>query len=187
MGKANEHVTPTHVVGEVLHRHASRLRAFVAARVRPEELDDVLQTAALRAVERSDTLRDPDRALPWLYRIHRNTIVDLWRQRGNQEPLKEDEEVPEMQLDVAHASCDCSVVQAQRMRPAYASVLALVDAGDSTLPEAAAALGISVNNATVRLHRARKALRKAMLDHCGVENVMDCDACRCVYEGCCAV
>ena len=186
MGNGDEQTTPSHVVGEVLGRHASRLRAFVAAQVSPDEIDDVLQAAALRAVERSATLRDPDRALPWLYRIHRNTIVDLWRQRASQERLREREEAPDAQLDVVDTSCDCSIVQARRMRPAYASVLALVDAGDATLSEAAEVLGISVNNATVRLHRARKALRKAMRDHCGVENARDCVRCRCVYEGCCA-
>lgn len=185
MGNGSEQTTPTRVVGEALGRHADRLRAFVAARVSPDDLDDVLQAAALRAVERAATLRDPDRALPWLYRIHRNTIVDLWRQRASQERLREREVAPDAHLDVVDTSCDCSIVQARRMRPAYASVLALVDAGDATLSEAAEVLGITVNNVTVRLHRARKALRKALRDHCGVENVRDCFGCRCVHEGCC--
>ena len=175
-------------VAEVLGLHANRLRAFVAARVPSNDVDDVLQAAALRAIERSATLRDPDRALPWLYRIHRNTIVDLWRQRSNEEPLGELEEAPDAPAsDAADPACDCSVVQAKQLRPAYASILALIDTGDATLSEAAETLGISVNNATVRLHRARKALRDAMRDHCGVVNVSDCFGCRCVYDGCCVV
>lgn len=182
------------VVGEALGRHAGRLRAFVTARVRLEDVDDVLQAAAVRAIERSDSLRDPNRALPWLYRIHRNTIVDLWRQRSSRDRMIEDDEGLdgfdadglEVQGDEAGPSCNCGIVQAQRLKPAYASVLALIDAGDATLSEAAEILGISVNNATVRLHRARKALREAMRNHCGVVNVQDCLKCRCVYEGCCA-
>ena len=187
MGDGQYRTIQTSAVGEVLGQHASQLRAFVAARVPSDDVDDVLQAAALRAIERSETLRDTDRALPWLYRIHRNTIVDLWRKKAGRESLGDGEEA----LDAPDQGgedepCDCGIVQARRLRPAYASVLALVDIGDASLIEAAEVLGISVNNATVRLHRARKALREAMKDHCGVVNVRDCLGCRCVYEGCCA-
>lgn len=180
---------PTDVVGEALGLYAGRLRGFVAARVPRDDVDDVLQTAALRAVERSTALRDPERVLPWLYRIHRNTITDLWRRRAGKEPPKPLEEAPPLSVDAvdpADDPCDCSVVQARRIHPSYAAVLGLVDAGDATLAEAAASLGISVNNATVRLHRARKALRKQMQQHCGVSDPRDCLDCRCVEDGCCA-
>ena len=187
MDDGRDQAHQTSAVGEVLGQHAGQLRAFVAARVPHEDVDDVLQAAALRAIERSETLRDPDRALPWLYRIHRNTIVDLWRKKVGRERLGADDEAFDLpDHGSENESCDCGIVQAQRLRPAYASVLSLVDIGDATLNEAAEVLGISVNNATVRLHRARKALREAMKDHCGVVNVRDCLGCRCVYEGCCA-
>ncbi|MEM6793609.1 MAG: sigma-70 family RNA polymerase sigma factor [Acidobacteriota bacterium] len=173
-------------VAAILGLHADRLRAFVAARVPSDDVDDVLQTAALRAIERSATLRDRERALAWLYRIHRNTIVDLWRQRAGHERFVEAEEAPDASTFNAEAPCNCGVAQAKKLKPAYASILALVDLGDSTLQEAAETLGISVNNATVRLHRARKALRDAMRDHCGVVNPSECLYCRCAYEGCCS-
>ncbi|MEM1182739.1 MAG: RNA polymerase sigma factor [Acidobacteriota bacterium] len=186
MGSDREQMISSPMMGEVLGQHSGRLRAFVAARVPSDQVDDVLQAAALRAIERASTLRDPNKALPWLYRIHRNTIVDQWRQRAGLESLNEsEEEVAAEPAELSEPSCDCGIVQATKLRPAYASILALIDAGDATLAEAAETLGISVNNATVRLHRARRALRDAMRDHCGVDNVRDCFECRCVYDGCC--
>ncbi|MEM8994110.1 MAG: RNA polymerase sigma factor [Acidobacteriota bacterium] len=186
MGSDHEQTNPVPEMGKVLDQHAGRLRAFVAARVPSDQVDDVMQAAALRAIERASTLRDPDKALPWLYRIHRHTIVDQWRQRSSHENLSGDEEeVVDAPIELSDSSCDCGLVQARQLKPAYASILALVDAGDATLAEAAVTFGISVNNATVRLHRARRALRDAMRNHCGVTNVRDCFECRCVSEGCC--
>lgn len=186
MGSDREQTNPVPAMGEVLGQHAGRLRAFVATRVPSDQVDDVMQAAALRAIERASTLRDPDKALPWLYRIHRHTIVDQWRQRASHESLSGDEEgMADASFELPDPSCDCGLVQARQLKPAYASILALVDAGDATLAEAADTLGISVNNATVRLHRARRALRDAMRSHCGVTNVRDCFECRCVSDGCC--
>ena len=83
-------------------------------------------------------------------------------------------------------TCQCSLAQAQRLPDSYASILALVDAQGFSLVEAAARLDITRNNATVRLHRARKALRNAMEAHCGVTDPQACAACRCVDDACCA-
>ena len=83
-------------------------------------------------------------------------------------------------------TCRCSLAQAQRLPDSYASILDLVDAQGLSLVETAARLGITRNNAAVRLHRARKALRDAMKAHCGVTNPQACAACRCVNDACCA-
>ena len=177
------------LIAQALEAHAPALRRFVGARVPAADVEDVLQSAAMRAVERCETLKDPERVLPWLYRLHRNVIADALRKRASGERLlaaQASELAPSGGESAADATCNCGVVQAQRLRPAYAEVLALVDAGEATLPEAAKVLGVSTNNATVRLHRARKALREAMLHHCGVQSARDCMDCRCVLDGCCA-
>ena len=174
----------TELIASVLVEHAGQFRSFVAARLPSADVDDVLQMAAARAVERAASLNGPERVLPWLYRVHRNVIVDTLRSRASRErTLSEVEPAPD--VDWPDELCDCSLVQARRLRPSYAAVLALVDAGDATIADAAAHLGISVNNASVRLHRAREALRKAMLAHCGVTSLRDCLDCRCVTDGCC--
>lgn len=178
----------TQWVAEALQAHASALRRFVAARVRPSDVDDVLQMAALRAVERSGSIEEPERILSWLYRVHRNIIIDLQRKHSRQEKLAgaAATDFPGQSAPEASIPCDCSLVQAQRIKPSYAAVLHLVDAGEASLTEAAAQLNISTSNAYVRLHRARKALRAAMREHCGVESLRDCIDCKCIVDRCCA-
>ena len=180
------------LVVEALAQHRAALAGFVRARVPAADVEDVLQVAAMKAVEAHHTLDDPSRVLPWLYRIHRNVVSDATRKRRSLERLAERAE-RETTHDAAivwpnHGRdelCRCSVVQTQFVAEAYAEILRLVDLGEMSVPEAAEALGISSGNAAVRLHRARKALRQRMLEHCGVTSLRECADCRCVDEGCC--
>lgn len=176
------------LVARALQHEADALRAFVAARLPASEVEDVLQSAAERALERAASLRDADRVVPWLFRLHRNAVTDSHRRMaadqrrfGDGAILPDELPVEEAEADI----CACSLSQARSLRPSYAAILGLVDAGGHSLREAAGELGISVNNATVRLHRARAALRKAMFEHCGVERAQDCWDCRCAHDGCC--
>ncbi len=177
------------LVAKALRAHGNELEAFVRARVPSAEVDDVLQTAAIRAFEKAESLQDPARVLPWLYRLHRNIVTDEMRKQASRQRLVDDTasalEVPTQQD--TRDPCACSVSQARRIKPpAYASILLLVDTGDASLAEAARILGISANNAAVRLHRAREKLRKTMRKHCGVTSLRECADCRCSHEGCCS-
>ena len=126
--------------------------------------------------------------LAWLYRVHRNVAVDVLRKGQSDERLIDPSApVPDEEAEtMAALSCACSVYQAQKISPRYAEILQLVDLGDLTLSEAAEALGVTTNNATVRLHRARQALRRRLREHCGVTSLRDCAGCRCIDDGCCA-
>jgi RNA polymerase sigma-70 factor (ECF subfamily) len=177
------------LVANTLQVHSNEFKAFVRARVPSAEVDDVLQTAAIRAIEKAESLQDQARVLPWLYRLHRNIVTDAMRKLASQHRLIDDTastlEVPPQQS--TRNPCGCSLSQARSIKPpAYALILMLVDSGDTSLSEAARILGISVNNAAVRLHRAREKLRKTMREHCGVTNLRECADCRCVHEGCCS-
>ena len=148
-------------------------------------------------MERSETLDDPERVKAWIYRIHRNLIVDTYRRNATERRHLEVAAEPPEPTDAMTGvdpvdsllgeSCACSISQARRLRPAYATILGLVDTEGVTLREAADRLGVTVNNAIVRLHRARAALRAAMFEHCGVEEPDECAACRCIDDACCDV
>ncbi len=176
------------VVTEALTQHSDELRAFVIKRVGALEADEVLQNAAKKAFEKSDSLQDKDRVLPWLYQIHRNSSIDALRKLAHKERLFQgiqddfDVQSPDDKVD----NCSCSIQQALSLKPDYASILSMVDVGNVSLSEAANRLNISKNNATVRLHRAREALKSAMQSHCGVTSYNECADCKCVYEGCCS-
>lgn len=175
------------LVQNVLRERAPEFRSFVRARARPSDVDDILQVAAIKAIERADRLRSDDKIVAWLYRIHRNLIVDSHRRAAaEQRHIDHFADVPERPGPTEAESCACSVSQAQQLRPSYAEILTLVVANGVPLNEAAQQLGVSTNNATVRLHRARAALQQAMLEHCDVASPAECATCRCVDDGCCA-
>lgn len=177
-------------IAQALDEHRGRLRRFVSGRVPASSVDDALQTAALRAVERADSLQQPDRVSSWLFKIHRSVIADVLRGTARRARLMElaQSTAPTFNDPIESepaASCDCSLVQAQRLGASYTEMLNLVDIGEASLDEAASTLGISANNAAVRLHRARKALKTKILEHCGVQSAAGCSECRCVADGCC--
>ena len=170
-----------------LRAHDAKLRRFVAARVPPETVDDVRQEAALRAIEKSGTLQRPERVLPWLFRVHANVAKDALRKSASERRLLQAVEVEVDPVQPIESElCRCCIAQSRQLSPNYSSILDLVDIRGKSLSEAAEALKISVNNATVRLHRARRALKRKMFEHCGVTSAQACSDCRCVYEGCCA-
>ena len=175
------------VVARAIAELEPELRRFIRGRAHPNDVEDVLQLAAMRAIERSESLADPARVRAWLFRIYRNVAIDVVR-RGARRRLTFESvaNLPERPEPVAAESCGCSISQSRHLSPNYATVLELVDTNGLALGDAAAQLGISVNNVTVRLHRARKALRERMLEHCGVRSLADCIDCLCNDLGCCA-
>ena len=60
----------------------------------------------------------------------------------------------------------------------------LNDFGEEDRSVVATDLGLNRNALGVRLHRARTALREALLDHCGECCRVDRDDCSCPPEGC---
>ena len=102
------------LVAEALQAHASALRVFVARRIPARDLEDVLLSAAMRALENAGSLRDAERVLPHLYRVHRNAAVDAVRhsslalQREAGEPIGPDD-LPAADAPAAH----CGVERAE--------------------------------------------------------------------------
>ncbi len=176
-----EPTAATQTVTQALESHGPALRAYVARRVMASDVDDVMQAAALKALERASSLRDARRVRGWLFQIHRNAMRDVHRLRrelASSEELCADE--PE------ERGCRCILTQLDSVAKPYADVLRLVHDEEHSVSEAARVLGISPSNASVRLHRGRKALRQQLLEHCGVTSIRECNGCRCIPDGCCA-
>jgi RNA polymerase sigma-70 factor (ECF subfamily) len=77
------------------------------------------------------------------------------------------------------AICECMNTLLPTLKPEYAEILQRVDLQDSALTEVASELGISQNNATVRLHRARQALKRQLEQSCGTCATHGCLDCTC--------
>lgn len=158
-----------------------RYLAFARRRLRSEaDADDVLQQAMLRAAERIGALHGDERLDAWFYRILRNVIADHHVRKASQDARFEllDHDVAEA-TPAEVAVCACTLGLLGQIRPEYTAMLQGVDLDERSLSEVAQGLQITPNNAKVRLHRARKALREALVQHCGACSARACADCSC--------
>jgi RNA polymerase sigma factor (sigma-70 family) len=154
---------------------------FVRRRVASDaDAHDFLQQALVRATEKIASVRDPDRVEAWFYRLLRRTIADARvahaRRSAGLALLGADlEEASHEEV----AACACSLGLLDRLRPEYALMLQRIDVDEEPIAEVSRSLGLTTNNAGVRLHRARKALRKALSEACGTSSMRACSECAC--------
>jgi len=135
-----------------------------------EAAEEVLQQFYLRVVSRAFALRQRESLLVWLSRLLRTVLADYARReatRRRQETAYAQQraltrEDPELESTV----CTCLYALLPTLKPEYADILRRVDLHGEPRQQVAAALGVSVNNVTVRLHRARQALKRALLLWC---------------------
>lgn len=166
-----------------LVEHRAELVAFVARRAPPwVSAEDVLHQVALRTIERADALRDPEAARAWVYTALRRALTDAARTR--EEPRAEVPE-PDAPSTAEDATvCCCAAHLLDGLRDEYGDVIRRADLNDASVAEVARSLGISANNASVRLHRARAALRSRLTDHCGVRTISEAMGCACEHARC---
>ncbi len=165
------------------------LNAFVAfARKRvgdPELAADLVQDSLLKVLKSSDEPFDGEGAVTWFYRILRHSIIDIYRRRDVRARGLErlHAELPD-QPDAAAERVLCQCVN--RLLPGlpeqYRDVLQRVDLDGLAPKEAATALGLTLNNLNVRLHRARQRLREKVEATCRVCSKHGCLDCSCGDE-----
>ncbi len=171
------------VVARLVANHREFLR-FLEARVRDRAVaEDILQAAFVKALERGGALRENESAVAWFYRLLRNALVDHWRRAGRESKVIEREaesaDAPVEDPDLQTAVCRCFEDLLPTLKPEYADLLRRVDLQGAAVSAAAAELGITANNASVRLHRARHALRSGLEASCGTCATHGCLDCSC--------
>src|SRR3989442_153992 len=69
-------------LSDVVEREQSRLRNFIRRRVPdPRDAEDILQDVFYRLVEANRLLMPIEHVTAWLFRVARNRITDLFRQK----------------------------------------------------------------------------------------------------------
>jgi RNA polymerase sigma factor (sigma-70 family) len=146
--------------------------------------EDILQAAYVRAMEQAAKLRNDESAVAWFYRILRNAVIDHYRHRAVHDRVLEQwakgletETPPEPQTEEIVCQCIGNVLQS--MKPAYSEVLRKVDLEETSLETFAGKAGITIGNAAVRVHRARQALKKQLIQVCGTCSKHGCLNCTC--------
>ena len=134
-----------------------------------ETAEEGLQQCYLRAVNRAFALRKRESILAWFYRLL-SVLADYARREATRKRLESayawhqalTQEDPKLESTV----CTCLYALLPTLKPEHADILRRVDLLGEPRQQVAAALGVTVNNVTVRLHRARQAIKRALLLSC---------------------
>lgn len=171
---------------ETLLQNRERFTAFVRKHVHdPNDAEDIVQSAFARTVEKGEAIRDDESVVAWFYRVLRNSIIDYYRRndvrtRGNEQYGKELERLqPVLDPSDRRELCQCLWPLMDELKPEYRDALKVVDLEEHSLAELAQSAAISENNANVRLHRARQALKKQVQTTCGSCATHGCVDCTC--------
>lgn len=173
-----------------LREPRSRLVRYVRALVDdPALAEDVVQEALLKALRAAPDVTDEDALTGWLFRVARNTAVDLHRRRQREaarvERYAAEAETavePEDSLPRSNgeaALCACYEALLPTLKPEYADLISAVELGGETPAAAAERLGITRNNLKVRRHRARQQLRERLEEACRTCATHGCLDCTC--------
>ena len=163
-----------------------RFRSYLRQRFRVQaEAEEVLQAFMLRALEHSTDLRDTNSVRGWLSRILSTTIADFHRQRSR--TIREvpftaelnDRFVMDHGAEVDHDVCECLYRYLPLLKTEQAEVIRRIDLAGEPRELVAVETGVTVNNITVRLHRARQALKGHLEEMCTACLEESYLACRC--------
>lgn len=172
-------------VVSILVENHGRFSSFIERRVKSREVaEEILQEALVRGIQKADTIRDEESIVAWFYRLLRNAIVDHHRRndverRAMQGVAREAETTVELETELMDTVCRCVNGLLDTLKPEYAGLLRDVELEGKAVKDVAAATGITANNAAVRLHRAREALRKQVVLSCGTCATHGCLDCQC--------
>ena len=168
-----------------LLEHREKFLGFLQRRVESREVaEDILQNAFVRGLEKGGELREEESAVAWFYRMLRNAVIDHYRHRAStdralQEWVRDFETETKPDEMIQDVACGCVKELLDDLKPEYRQAIQVADLEDRSLHELAEAAGISENNAAVRVHRAREALRKQVKLTCGSCAEHGCVDCRC--------
>lgn len=139
------------------------LRRFLTRRTDGATADDVLGETLLVCWRRFDEL--PEQPVPWAYGVARHCLANAQRSVRRQErvatklavvdPPRETEDPAGSRDDALHEALG-------RLRDEDAELLRLWAWEQLTPSEIATVLGVTVNAVSIRLHRARTALREEL-------------------------
>ena len=176
------------VVKVLVENHRDFL-AFLQRRVESRALaEDILQEALTKGLDRIDSIRNEESAVAWFYRALRNAVTDHYRRQGARDRAieavaRELDEAVEPDAEARDTVCRCVARLADTLKPEYASALKRIEVDGLSMQAYAEEAGITPNNAAVRVHRARQALKKQVSISCGTCADHGCLDCTCDESG----
>lgn len=139
-----------------------------------DEAPDLLQMALVKAALSAESIRHADTSSAWFYTILRNTLLDHIKSHA---AARKREEAWQLETISAHdapsdlqketVTCQCVWGRFDEIHPRYAQMLRAIDLEEMSPADYAKQSGLSAASVHVALHRARKALREVLIEHCG--------------------
>ncbi len=180
-------MAPKNPADEIIKNHKTFL-AFVRKRVgSEEEAEEILQASYAKGLHKLGGVNDRENIVAWFYRILRNGLVDHYRRKAVESKalVQYAYEDPAMkkreEAALEKAVCACVKKLVKTAKPEYADIIEKVDLGGASVTDYARQAGVSANNATVRVHRARQSLKKRLLETCGACARHGCLDCSCKH------
>lgn len=140
-----------------------------------EDAEEVAQDVFIKAYKYLADFRGESKFTTWLYTIVNNTCISFLRKKKLEIHSLDNERVFEMADNQDSGMKANQVEQKSRigmvneaislLNPADAQIITLFYKAEQSLEETAQILGIEVNAAKVRLHRARTRLKEKMETH----------------------
>lgn len=171
--RSNHAVTPVYLALR------DGLRRFVARRVRPEHVDDLVQDIMMRMHEHAGDLREDVRVAGWAFRIAQTVVADHHRARARELPLANGATDDVDVVDVEGGDVDdgnVNEIVAGWLRPMlallpdeYEEAVERVDVQGMSQREYAEQAGLSLSGAKSRVQRGRRMLEEVVRACCDLE------------------
>lgn len=169
--------------------HRQAFHAFLTRRMGNATCaEDLLQLCFMKALAHFHSIKQMNKVIPWFYQILRHALIDYYRAKETdskrlQAFLDETEtlgthQVPSLD-ELQPTICACLDRLVMTLKPGYADLIRRIDLSGESLQSVAKELQITTNNLTVRLHRARQALRQSLEQACGICSKHGCLNCTC--------
>ncbi len=140
------------------HR-VSMLRLALSMLRSPQDAEDAVGEAMVKALQGADGLRDPDKLKPWVLRITARCCQDMLRRRKREQPTC-DASVFDQPV-FAQEPEDSLLQKLRALPPKQAQVLALYYYENYASREIAQVLGVPLSTVLMRLKRGRERLKAA--------------------------
>ncbi len=167
---------------EVYNQFQPKVRSYLQRMMGSEDAEDLTQDVFLKVGHGLSTFDDRSKLSTWIFKIATNTALDRRRSSGfrrtlntltangieekdwveiqGNKPLSADEQLIDQEMN------QCIRTDIEKLPDKYRSILILSELQELSNREIAEILGITLGNAKIRLHRARKLLKKELDRHC---------------------
>ena len=150
--------------------HEPELRGWLRHRVgNPAEADDLLQDLFLKALRQGERFCSVRNARAWLFEVARNTLADSLRVSRATVELPDDLAAPLDETDTVDRLTACLPRVLSELSSEDREAITLCDLQGMAQADYAAAKGLGLSAAKLRLQRARLRLKQRMTQGCQVQ------------------